>query len=254
MPTACVLQRHEREPSHFWRGCEAAGFRVSGSPAKRPARGDLLLIWNRQGLRHQIAHSYESAGAKVIVAENGYIGRAPDGGKMYALARSHHNGRGHWQVGGDERFAALGVELKPWRERGEHILILAQRGFGEPGVAMPRDWPDKVKRRLRGVTARPVRLRAHPGLLRTPLEPDFENVHACVTWGSGAAIKAIAAGVPVFHELPGWIGAPAARFGLDRIEDPFLGDRLPMFRRLAWAQFSAKEIETGEPIRRCLSA
>ena len=205
-------------------------------------------------MRNIIARRYEQAGATVIVAENGFIGRAPCGGKMYALALGHHNGLGSWRVGEADRFKTLGVELKPWRATGENILILAQRGIGEPGVAMPRDWAATVHRRLSRVTSRPIRLRAHPGLLRTPLEPELENVHAVVTWASGAAIKAIAAGIPCFHELPGWIGAGAARLGIDKIEKPFLGDRTEMFHRLAWAQWSADEIASGEPFKWLLAS
>jgi hypothetical protein len=69
-----------------------------------------------------------------------------------------------------------------------------------------------------------------------------------VTWGSGAGIKSIVAGIPVFHEMPNWIGAPAAKLGLDDIEQPFLGDRQPMLNRLAWAQWDLDEIASGEAI------
>lgn len=85
-----------------------------------------------------------------------------------------------------------------------------------------------------------------------PLGADLKDCWAVVTWSSGAAIKAIAAGVPAFHALPNWIGAPAAKpFGSD-LENPFLGDRLPMFQRLAWAQWGLDEIASGEPFKRLL--
>lgn len=130
--------------------------------------------------------------------------------------------------------------------------MLLQRGIGEQGVAMPHEWRLDIERRLKAVTKRPIVIRGHPGIDgAAPTEPDFRNVHAVVTWASGAAIKAIAAGVPVFHEFDRWIGAPAARFGIDKIEEPYLGDRLPMFRRLAWAQWTAAEIAKGEPFE-CL--
>jgi hypothetical protein len=70
-----------------------------------------------------------------------------------------------------------------------------------------------------------------------------------VTWGSGAAIKAIAAGIPVFHELKCWIGAEAAQFGIEDLEHPFLGDRHLMFHRLSWAMWTSEELESGEPFR-----
>lgn len=72
-----------------------------------------------------------------------------------------------------------------------------------------------------------------------------------VTWASGAAIKAIIEGIPVFYEFNDWIGAPAARYGIDDTENPFLGDRNPMLHRLSWAQWTAEEIASGEPFK-CL--
>jgi hypothetical protein len=78
-----------------------------------------------------------------------------------------------------------------------------------------------------------------------------------VTWGSGAAIKAICAGVPVFTDWPKWIGAPAALplSGAD-IEEPLCDDaaRERMLDKLAWAQHAVAEITSGEPLRRLLSS
>lgn len=255
MPTAaCVIRSGPSyRQEQFVRGLKACGFRVELKAAVRPDSGDIIVVWNRYGQFERYAKRYEDRGCPVIVAENGWIGQTPDGHKLYALCRDHHNGAGRWKEGTEDRWSPLGIELKPWRSDGTHILVLPQRGIGPPGVAMPGGWLDDVVRRLRKATRRPVRIRKHPGLEKTPLEPDLEDCWACVTWASGAAIKAMAAGIPVFHELERWIGAPAARFGMADLENPFLGDRLPMFRRLAWAQWSIEEIATGEPFRRLLS-
>ena len=209
----------------------------------------MVISWNRIGHRHEICRQYEAAGAAVIVAENGWI-HAP-GRKFYALCLNHHNGAGRWHVGADDRFGKLGIDLKPWREKGDHILVLPQRGIGEPGIAMPRQWMVGIEKRLKESMRlrRPIRMRHHPGQSDRPLEPDLENCHAVVTWASGAAIKAIAAGVPAFYELKDWIGGPAAKRGFKDLEAPFLGDRMPMFHRLSWAQWTADEISTGEPFK-----
>lgn len=198
---------------------------------------------------------FQAVGGIVVVTENGWIGKAPDGGKLFALCLDNHNGAGRWAVGGPERWARLNVGLKPWRQDGRHILVLGQRGFGPSGVGSPRDWAHAAAQRLTRLTKRPVRVRLHPGRNKeagVPLEADLKDCWAVATWSSGAAIKAIASGVPVFHALRNWIGAPAAMpFGAD-LEKPFLGDRLPMFERLAWAQFDLNEIASGEPFKRLL--
>jgi hypothetical protein len=233
----------------FENGLRRCGFEVSDRLVAPPRSGDVLVMWNRYGSLEAEAKRFESAGAAVIVAENSYIGDPRDERKIYALAKSHHNGAGTWKQGEKDRFSDLEVDIFPWRDGGEHILVLPQRGIGPKGVAMPSDWVVTVQERLRKLTKRPVRARIHPGVHRPPLEPDFDGCHAAVTWGSGAAIKAIAAGVPVFHEFDRWIGAPAAKFGLDDLENPFLGDRMPMFRRLAYAQWAVEEIESGEAFK-----
>lgn len=205
------------------------------------------------GGKEHIANLYEKAGCKVIVAENGWIGQTKDGGKFYALCLGHHNGAGKWKVGETDRWPLMNVEFKPWRKRGRQIVVLASRGIGEAGVRQPPDWPKQIIRELKGRTAREIVLRPHPGDSHAPIEKSIEGAHAVVTWASGAAIKAIALGIPVFYALPKWIGAKAAMPITHDLEDPYLNDRMPMFRRLAWAQWSTSEIMTGEPFRCLLS-
>lgn len=273
MPTALCFPTirpwHHREI--FVAGLERIGFKVTTSLTHHPRPGDVLVTWNRMrgDGGDAWARRFEGAGATVIVTENGWIGQAPDGGKLFALCRGHHNGAGWWPEppspfalryeGEISRFATFGVTLKPWRMAGNHVLVLDQRGFGSSEVAMPQHWADATSARLRAMIKRSVRIRRHPGRFRdkaVPIEEDLRDCWAAVTWASGAGIKAIALGVPVFYDFPKWIGAPAAiKLGIKDflcLEQPFLGDRMPMFERLAWAQFSAQEIATGEPIRRLL--
>lgn len=246
MSRATLLIRTEPRLRYeaFRSGLKSAGFALSEQTAN-PKRDDVLVIWNRHRWGAQAA-AYERAGATVIVAENGWLNRA-DGTKMIALCRGHHNGAGWWPEGEADRWAQLGHNLRPWRADGGHILVLAQRGIGEPGVAMPRGWTEVVGAKLRKATRRQVVVRRHPGIDNAP-DPDWTDCWAAVTWASGAAIKAIVAGVPVFYEMRKWIGGPAARYGFSDLEAPFLGDRLPMLRRLAWAQWSLEEIATGAPL------
>lgn len=245
-----------RDP--FVRGLQAHGFHVLPPQDLRfqPRPGDLLVTWNRMGVGHQLALKFEILGLPVIVAENGYTTQATDCW-LYALALNHHNGAGHWFVGDEDRTANIDLPLVDWRTRGDHILVLPQRGYGPPSVAQPRGWRKDVVHNLRRKTDRPVRVREHPGNLPKaqsprPLSADLESCHAAVVWGSGAGIKAVIMGIPVFHFFPQWIGGSAARFGLDAIENPWMLDRMPMLKRLAWAQWNVNEIEAGEPFAHLL--
>ena len=223
----------------FSQGFKAHGFHVVNDRNYHPDADDVLLIWNRNPKDERVAKRYEDVGATVLVTENGYIGETK------AIARTHHSGAGQWHVGEHDRWAETGIPVAPWREDGEHILLLPQRSIGELGVAMPRNWEKMAVERLRRSTKRPVRVRKHPGKNTVVhLEDDLLNAWAAVTWASGAGIKAICAGIPVFHDYKNWVGAPAASCNMD-LENPCLGDRSEMLHRLAWAQWGWTEISDG---------
>lgn len=254
MPTAVCLIRTQVHYRHeaFVRGLTAAGYRVELKPAKRIEPDDILVVWNRgQQFQYEVKR-HETAGSRIVVAENGYTGAVDDDRhQWFSLALTHHNGLGQWWCGDTPRFPRMGLTVKPWRVEGSFVLALPQRGIGAPGVAMPHSWPRLIVQRLRAVTRREIRVRPHPGgrNVGPTLEAALEGCHAVVTWGSGAAIKAIMLGVPAIYELAGWIGAPAARFGLQSLENPFLGDRGPMLERLSWSQWPVADIASGEAFR-----
>jgi hypothetical protein len=268
LPRAWNLLRPQPWYRHkaFSQGLSRAGFEVSERAPREGRPGDVLLIWNRYGTGHALATQFEAEGGTVLVAENGYLGAGgtspkfdvhPGGPKphhYYALAVGGHNGQGDWPDGGPERFEALGVVPKPWRQDGGHVLVCPNRSFGVPGRIMPADWAEATATRLRRETKREVRVRAHPGndAPKRPLAADLEGAWAAVIWSSGAGLQALVAGVPVFVASGWWVCKGAAARG--PIDAPEMPDRLPHLRRMAWAQWRVEEIEAGVPFARLLSA
>lgn len=259
-PHACLRLRptpgYGRD--YFRAGFDRLDYDCDDRPKRHPEPGDVLVLWNRKRPDEDFAQAYERAGAAVLVAENGYIGHDGTGGKLFALALGHHAGAGIWPDGSDDpdRWRRQGITLKPWRREGSFILVLPQRGIGERGVAMPTGWLPEITARLKAVTTREIRVRRHPGAVHGErLEPtrDIVGAWAALTYSSGAGLKCLAEGIPVFAGRSTWIGAGAARIGYDDIERPFLGDRVPMFRRLAHAQFSKSELASGDAFTRVLA-
>lgn len=256
MPTAhCLIRRnpHYRHDA-FFAGFKRIGFKVSDVPVRerKVKPGDVLVVWNRYGIFDAQAKMFERSGATVIVAENGYL---PMRGtkKAFALSLWHHNGAGLWPEM-ESRADKLAAELKPWRRSGDEIVILPQRGIGPEGVAMPKRWQADIEKRL---GKRKFRTRQHPGLNDVkPVEKDLDRAKCAVIWGSGAGLKALCEGVPVFHEFPKWIGRFGACAGIDHIDDDDLtacmGDRVAMLDNVSRAQWSVEEVETGEPFARLL--
>jgi hypothetical protein len=254
MPTACCLIRREPKFRYdaFDVGLRQLGYDVIDVPmrASRIMPGDVLVLWNRYASFDNLAKQFEARGNAVIVAENGYLPML--GVKdVFALALTHHNGAGcSPQIEG--RRHLLKVELQPWRDIPGDILLLPQRGFGAPGVAMPKAWPNDIMRRLRRCGN--VRVRQHPGPARLAallptIERDLKGVRCAVTWGSGAGLKTLVAGVPTFHDFPRWIGSCGASNRIDSIADGAraMGDREKMLDVVSAAQWSAEEMATGKP-------
>ena len=267
MPRALVMLRampcYRRDS--FVIGLREAGYNVyvdESGTAFAPRTDDAAIVWNRYSKWQAAALKFEAAGAQVIVAENGFIGDDADGRQLYAIARTAHSGMGTWFVGEQDRWAARNIAFKPWRSNpGGHVLICPQRGFTAAPYGMPSGWASRIMGELQRAGI-PARVREHPkvkdrhisdadclaGLLR-----DMDGARAVVIWGSNAGVHALIAGVPVFHDAPRWIAQDAARkFSVVALADPFLGDRLPAFHRLAWAQWQISEITNGEPFRRLL--
>lgn len=202
----------------------------------------------------------ERAGATVLVAENGYLGAGgtspkfdvhPAGPKpdhFYALAESWHNGGGRWPVGGHERFLGLGLVAKAWRAEEGRALVCPNRSFGPAGRAMPTDWAERKVEKLRKAGLQ-VRLRKHPGNdepKSNPLQADLDWATSVHIWSSTVGVHALVEGIRVESDAPYWICKHAAG-------EPSDSKREVALTQLAWAQWSLKEIETGEPFRRLLS-
>lgn len=268
MKAYCLIRQgpvYRREA--FVNGLAAAGLNVSNSLPARPGPDDVLVIWNRYGDNDELARRFEAGGGRVIVAENAYLGiggrshRAHDRSdrRMYALALHDHNGRGAWPNFGTPRFPMLEVEVQDWRQGGAKVLVCAQRGVGSPGRASPPGWAERVAEEIRAALRVPVVVRPHPGDNdpAIPLEQDLATASACVIWASGAGVKALVLGVPVFYACPWWICAAAARRyqGPHSLVMPIKNDiqRASALEAMAWAQWTVDEISSGAPFRRLLA-
>lgn len=197
---------------------------------------DIFVTWNRVSLADRMAKSMINAGNSVIVTENATWGNEFAGRRWYHMAKEYHNTADKVPVGDNDRFDSLGIRLEPFRTSGETV-ILPQRGIGSHPVAMPKTWLRMVKNK------HPGRVRKHPGMRPgISLQDDLANCGKVVTWGSGAAVKALIWGIPVVSYMPNWIGA----------QDNTEAGRLAMLRRLAWAQVTMKEIESGEAFARLI--
>lgn len=243
-----------RQDPHYRRQAFEAGLRKSGyqlvTSGTPSSPEDLLVIWNRYGPFNVMANAWEARGGTVLVCENGYVGKDDTGHQYYAISAKGHNGSGWWPTGTYDRFEKLHLVVQDWKPNDDgHMLICGQRGIGSPSMASPPDWHKSVEPKIRvAYKNNPIRTRLHPGgnAPTTPLEDDLRGAKACVIWSSSSGVKSLLLGVPVIYDAPHWICAESAtKIAEQKIDYP--DNRLDTFRKMAWAQWSVKEIEEGIP-------
>ena len=269
----------------------ASGVRASGdevvdavSATTDHSQMDAFLTWN--GLKNQmkpIADAYKAAGKKVVILETPLMNRDVDP-RDYASGRLGINhivySYGDFNIpesAGPERFEKLGIELLPWRKKGDHIVIAMQLSDDTSicGVDFFA-WIENCIKQLREHTSRPIVLKSHPMIesnLNHPVRAmeaarlqdmstrlNFEifksnlddsrfdlldNCWAVVCLTTGLAIDCVIRGIPVIATHPGNFMYPIQSNEILEIENPRMGDRQPWFNRLAYAQWSIEEAESG---------
>ena len=256
MRQAAILLRPE---PHYRADAFAAGLQRLGYQINYPKTvgpDDVLVLWNRKPRTEGDIRRFHAAGARVLICENGYIGQDAKGQQLYAIALDGHNGSGRWEVGGPERWHERGIDCKPWQaEKRGHIVVFAQRGIGSKDMASPNQWDSRTAGALRVETGREVIIYSHPGLpachprIADEVARQVEGAYCVVVWASARGVRALVEGVPVVYHAPHWIAGKAASHG---VLTRRMGDRLPAFVDLAWAQWTLEEIAAGVPFTRLL--
>jgi hypothetical protein len=262
MPTAYVhlpLHVGERRQA-FINGFARLGFSVHQHQPTGPINPqDVAVIWNLTGRSNQSAEMAQRGGGALLVTENGYYDG--NGQKSYAIALDGHNGSGRWFSGDRHRLDRLNIDFKPLRPNAEsgRVLIAAQRGIGSQLMRSPYDFEQQVRAKIEGRHHGRFKatVREHPGRHQPqrPLLDDLQEADALVVWSSNCATTALIEGIPTFYCAPTIVTALAARnFHKGFPTEPTTEDvRQEVFQRMAWAQWTLDEIESGEAFDTLLS-
>ena len=184
--------------------------------------------------------------------DHGYFDR----GRYYRVTRGAFQPAARdLRAGDDERLDALGVEIKPWRRAGGHVLVCPPSAsyahlMRRAGVTVARgdDWGAWASRKLQKYTDRPVRIRTKAAARASarPLEADLKDCWAVVAHMSNTALHAALAGIPIFVLGPA-ASRPLAKTDLSAIEDPFFPEnRREIAASLAASQWTLDEIAAGD--------
>lgn len=163
--------------------------------------------------------------------------------------------------------ANLSLQLKPWRQGGEHILLCLQRngGWSMKGLHVIQ-WMDSIITEIRKYSQRHIIVRAHPGdkkshtylrinhpnvsLSNKPnIKHDLEKAWATVVYNSSPSVASIIEGVPAFITDPHpeySQSKEVANTDLSKIENPELPERQQWIEKLAMCHWNFDELKSGE--------
>lgn len=173
---------------------------------------------------------------------------------------------------GEENWANIrrdyNMDLKPWRNQGNHILITLQRpmGWSMRGYNL-MDWLQTTFAKIRQYSDRPIIIRWHPGdwkaypnyadILKqynvtiSPQErhilEDLNNCWALVCHNSTPSAVAPIEGIPAFiTDDPSYSqGGDIANTNFSLLENPNLPDREQWIRKLAQCHWSFEDLRSG---------
>ena len=230
----------------------------------------LHLNFRKQIIEQQKKHG----GRTVAVDSNLFLYRDPKNTKQYLRFSLDGvfptTGEYFWQSVTPLRWQQikqdLGIELKPWRTDGEHILICLQRngGWSMSGLDVMA-WCNDIIREIKLRTNRPITIRTHPGdkraqqYIRTApkdvtlstsdsIVKDFENCWACVTYNSSPGVAAAVEGIPVFvtdKKAKRSQAYDIANLKLGNINQPDTFERQQWIEKIAMSHYNFHDLSSG---------
>lgn len=145
----------------------------------------------------------------------------------------------------DDRWRALGLDVRPWTRDGSHILVLPlSDAVGEFLGIDTGAWLSSVIAEIRRHTDREIRVKPKD---EGDLAEELRDCYCVVTYHSTGALEALRLGIPCI--TLGESGATPLSWGWENIESPEWPDREPLFHWLAYCQHTLEEIRNGSARR-----
>jgi hypothetical protein len=209
------------------------------------ADSNLFLYADKTNPHHYLRYSFNG----VFPTTGNYFNSIVDPDRWQQISKDH------------------GINLKPWRTQGNHILICTQRngGWSMKGFDVV-EWLEKTVTEIRKYTARPIIVRAHPGDKNAinylnakdtrwtisnseKITDDFINAWAVITYNSSPAVAAAIEGIPVFvtDPIPQMSQAfEVANTELSLIESPKLFERQQWIEKTSMSHWSFQQLKSGQ--------
>ena len=170
------------------------------------------------------------------------------GERTYRLTKNHYQIQTIQDLTDEdkERIKKYKVELKPWKDDGDYILIIAPSNF-QINYHNIGSWVDDTIKTLKQYTDRPIKVRDKKS--SRPLKEEIQNAYAVVSHNSAVVVDAVLNGVPVFCDKMN-MGVPIGLTDFSKIEQPIKPDRQKWIDSLLANQFTMTEIKNGTAWRK----
>lgn len=213
-------------------------------------------------------HAHSRAGIHTLMLDKGYTRHSVSGDirawEYWRVAVDHHHPTHYLMrtARPADRLDRLGLELKPWRKSGGHILLAGSSAKYHAFYSLkdPTQWAHKMIRRLqrlapgREIVYRPKTswkdAEAVEGATFQQggaIEDALKDAHALVTHGSNACFEAILNGVPCLI-LGDAVARPISTTVEEEIEQLRMvsdAERMQWLANLAYQQWTLREMSTG---------
>lgn len=237
----------------FQEGLKRHGVAVEVQPQKNYQPSDLAVFWG--GNQTQIMIEQRKVGADYLIMERGYVRRM----EYTSLGFNGLNGHADFMNTNSpaDRWPKLGVEMNPWKMGGDYILLCGQiPGDSSLHGLQPQQEYTRLALALADMHRRPVYWRPHPlratrlrvplTELTGPLDEALSGAWCVVTLSSNVAVDATIAGTPAITLDDRSMAYPITRHDLMYSLIPWRPDRRQWAYDLAYAQWNAEEIASGE--------
>ena len=239
---------------------------------------DVAVIWSvlwqgRMAKYRQIWDTYRNKNKPVVVVEVGGIKR----NETWKIGINGINREADFanDIVDGERWKKFNIDLKPWRQTGEDIIICGQHTSSHQWRNNPSmsEWFEKQIIGIRKYTDKPITIRPHPRNQVTMDVKKYKNVRivrpqpdrstyddtdlaerlktawAVVSHSSNPAMTAVFSGVPVYVSEAS-LSHEVGNKTFENINDPHMPDRQQWANKLAYTEWWIEEIQQGQPWQR----
>ena len=245
---------------------------------KQAPDADVAVIWSvlwqgRMRKNKNVWDRYRNSNKPVVVLEVGGIKR----NETWKIGINGVNREAdfHNESADGERWNKFKIELKPWRQTGDDIIVCGQHTESHQwrnNQPMSKWFAQQIKE-IRNHTDRPIVIRPHPrnhvsidttkykdvkivGPKRdrntyddTDLADRLKSAWAVVSHSSNPAMTAVFSGIPVYVSEAS-LSYDVGNKTFENINNPVMPDRQQWANRLAYTEWWTDEIEQGLPWKR----